>query len=114
VDGRAIRLGEHQTLVAVVGADRQPLGRLGLAVGAQDRDRLRWQGDGAPPLGRLGLPEHHQVTAGVPGVGVDVADRREGLADRDPVGVQVGVAPAQAQDLAAAHAGGGRQQDRRM
>jgi transposase len=33
-------------------------------------------------LGRLGLSEHHQVAAGVTGVGVDIADRGQGLADR--------------------------------
>jgi hypothetical protein len=56
-------------------------------VGAQDRDRLGWEGDGAAALGRLGLPEHQHMPADG---AVDVAHGGEGLADRDPAGVQVG------------------------
>jgi hypothetical protein len=76
------RAGEHPTVVAVPGAEGQPLGCLLFAVDPEDGDGGRVQLDPAAAGGGLGPP------------------------DREVAAVQVDVRPLQSGQLADTHAGG--------
>ena len=93
VDRLAVLFGDHEVLVSVVGAPLGPL--LVLALPA-----LAELGDG------LGVEiDHPRAVALWRRVDDLVADGDQRLADRQALAVQVDGAPAQAEDLAAAHPG---------
>ena len=95
----AVLPGEHETRVDPGRPPGQPLGRLVIAPGLEPGDGGRVEGDRTAALRRLGLGDDDLV-----------ADRDQGSADRDPGPAEVDVGPLNAEDLAAAHPGGGGQQ----
>ena len=95
---RAVGAVEDPAFVVEVGADHQALLEHSAAVGPQLGHGGRIESDGAAALARLRLADQ------------DVASRLDHrLHDPGAAGVEVDVAPAQADGLAAAHAGGRQQ-----
>jgi hypothetical protein len=99
VDLCAARHGGGQAAIRIVRARGQPLFGLALAVLTQRGHGSRVECDSAPAAGRLRLAGYHLVPVPPPCP-----------ADAHDAAIQVDVLPRKAQQLAAAHAGGGGEQ----